>query len=460
MTDVADRGHAPPLAAPPRPEKPLPLWRLIFALRRNMVASWPEVVFESDFFARHMLLGWTFTANCPAAVKHVLLDNADNYRKSRIARRLLKPGLGEGLLTSEGELWRRQRRILAPAFQTKRIASFAPVMTAATEAMLARWDVHPKEKPLNIAEEMMRLTLDIIGRTMFSSDLGEHGAAIGRSVSEYQEFAGRPSIVDLLNLPEWLPRLGPARARQAVGALDQAMTAIIAKRRAGETAANDLLSLLLAARDEETGEGMSDTMIRDEVATIFTAGHETTANGLAWTWYLLSLHPRERGALEAELESVLAGRSPIADDLPGLAYTRMVFDEAIRLYPPAHTLAREALDDDEILGHRIPKGSSIVISPWLLHRHKKLWIEPERFDPERFRPEAAAKRHRYAYIPFGGGPRICIGMGFALQEAILILATVAQRYRLRLAPGHRVEPVGLITLRPKGGLPMYLEPRR
>jgi cytochrome P450 len=449
---------APPrLAAPARVAEELPLWRLVFAVRRNLISYWPDAAYEADFFARRMLLGWTFTANCPEAVKHVLLDNADNYRKSVIARRLLKPGLGNGLLTSEGELWRRQRRILAPAFQAKRIASFAPTMTEATEAMLARWDAHPAETPLDIAQEMMRLTLEIIGHTMFSSDIGSLGDVIGRGVSEYQETGGRPSIVDLLNLPEWLPRRLPAGARRALRMIDEAITTIIAKRRASGAGPDDLLSLLLAARDEETGEGMSDAMIRDEIATIFTAGHETTANGLAWTWYLLALHPAVRAKLEAALDSVLGGRTPRAEDLPRLVYARMVFDEAIRLYPPAHSMSREAIADDEILGHRVPKGSTVVISPWLLHRHRKLWREPERFDPERFRPEVAAQRPRYAYLPFGGGPRVCIGMGFALQEAVLILATVAQRYRLGLAPGQEVEPIGLITLRPKGGLPMSLE---
>lgn len=456
-----DEGRKPvALARPPHRTKDLPLWRLIFAVKRNMIGYWPDAAFEGEVHARRMLLGWTFTANCPAAVRHVLLDNADNYRKSRISQRLLSPALGKGLLTSEGEIWRRQRRILAPAFQARRITSFAPVMTEATEAMLARWRNHAKDRPLDIAEEMMRLTLEIIGRTMFSSDLGARGDEIGHAVTEYQESGGRPSLLDLLNLPDFVPRPGSRRAREAVRTLDEAMGAILTRRRErGAEGADDLLALLLAARDEETGEGMSDQMIRDEVATIFTAGHETTANGLNWTWYLLSQHPEVRATLEAELASVLGGRTPTADDLPRLVYTRMVFDEAMRLYPPVHTIGREAIADDELMGLPVPKNSVVLVVPWLLHRHRALWVDPERFDPERFRPEIAAARPRYTYLPFGGGPRICIGMGFALQEAVLILATVAQHFRLRLAPGARVEPVGRITLRPLHGLQMFLETR-
>jgi cytochrome P450 len=459
MTSLTEQSRPPRLAQPARPAKPLPLWRLLFAARRNAVGYWPDSAFDEKFFASRMGLGWTATVNDPEGIKHVLLDNVANYRKSRIARRVLKPGLGEGLLTAEGERWRRHRRILAPAFHPKHVAAFAPIITEASDAMLARWRSQPASQPLDIAGEMMALTLEIISRTMFSSDLGQHGTMIGQAITDYQERSGRASLLDMLNLPDWLPRLGPMRARRAIAPLDQAIEAVLARRRVRAEDKGDLLSMLLAARDEETGERLSDREIRDEVATIFTAGHETTANGLAWTWYLLSQHEEVRARLEAELARVLGGRLPTAADLPSLSYTRMIFDEAIRLYPPAHTMSREAIGPDVILGHAIPKGAMVIISPWLVHRHRTLWEEPDRFDPERFRPERAAMRPRFAYIPFGGGPRICIGMAFALQEAVLILATIAQHFRLRLKPGHAVELMGLITLRPKGGLPMLLEPR-
>ena len=234
---------------------------------------------------------------------------------------------------------------------------------------------------------------------------------------------------------------------------------LIARRRETGAHTEDLLALLLAARDAETGEPMSDTQIRDEVATILLAGHETTANALAWTWYLLSGDAAVAARLHAELAAVLGGRVPTAGDLPNLAYARMVLEEAMRLYPPAHSFSRQALAEDRIAGRRIPAGAVVIVAPWLLHRHRRLWDEPDAFDPGNFAPERAAARPRFAYIPFGGGPRGCIGASLAMTEALVILATVAQRYAPRLVPHHRVVPVGLITLRPEGGMPMFLDRR-
>jgi cytochrome P450 len=231
---------------------------------------------------------------------------------------------------------------------------------------------------------------------------------------------------------------------------------VLERRRRDGGPSDDLLSLLLAARDEETGKGMSDEEMRAQIATIFTAGHETTAVALTWTFYLLAMHPWAEERLHAELAAVLGARAPTAADVSRLKYTRMVLEESMRLYPPVHTMSRQALADDTVVGHAVPKGTDVMIVPWLLHRHRKLWDEPDRFDPERFAPERAGNRHRFAYLPFGGGPRICIGMGFALMEAILLLARMAQDWRLVLKPGQEVVPIGLITLRPRDGLPMRL----
>ncbi len=360
---------------------------------------------------------------------------------------------------SEGALWRRQRRIMAPAFHPRRVESFAPVMTGTAEELLAEWRKLPPGSVVNIANEMAGLTLDIIVRTMFSSEIRSETAEVRAAMTDYQLTGGRPSIPDLLGLPSWLPRLSGRKVRETSTAIDQTIYRLIAERRAGGEPKDDLLGLLLAARDEETGEGMSDTQLRDELATIITAGHETTANALTWTWYLLALHPWAEETLHAELASVLGGRAPTTADIPRLVYTRMVLEEAMRLYPPAHTMSREALADDVILGIAIPRGSVVIISPWIIHRHALLWERPDAFDPERFAPGKAETRPRYAYIPFGGGPRICIGAHFALTEAILILAALAQHVRPRLLHGHKVEPLGLITLSPKGGLPMRLERR-
>jgi len=449
---------SPKLAALPRPARRAPGLVRAWRLHKNSLAAWSDDAFREDFIETRMLFRRVLVANAPAAVKHVLLDRADNYVKSFIARQLLKP-LGEGLLTSEGETWRRQRRTMAPAFHPKRLEGFAPAMVEAALDMLQAWQGHGRGAVRDIAEEMARLTLDIITRTMFSSDIRERVDEVRDAVRDYQRLGGRPALFDLLGLPRWLPRLEARRIAGAERVLDEIIYGIIERRRREVERSDDLLGLLLAARDEETGEGMGDRELRDQIATIFTAGHETTANALAWTWYLVSLHPAVEERLEAELEAVLGARPPRYDDIAHLSYTRMVIEEAMRLYPPAHTMSREALADDEIEGHLVPKGSSVVISPWLIHRHEKLWERPLVFDPERMAPERLARVPRYAYIPFGGGPRICIGAGFAMQEAVLIVAAVAQRFRLRLAPDHEVEPLGLITLRPKGGLPMRLEPR-
>jgi cytochrome P450 len=307
---------------------------------------------------------------------------------------------------------------------------------------------------------MMHATLHIISRTMFSSDSDEILDIVERGVGRYQAEV-RPGLADLLELPAWLSRIGSLhRPERIFTEFDRAIDRLLAAReRQLEAQPKDLLSRLIAARDEETGGGMTAKEVRDQVVTIFMAGHETTALALTWTWYLLSQHPAVEARLHAELEGVLAGRPPRHEDLAKLPYTRMVIEESMRLYPPAHTLSRAAMGDDEVLGRRIPKGSQILIVPWLLHRNPRLWESPERFDPERFAPDRAASRHRFAYIPFGAGPRICIGAAFAMAEAMLILATVAQRYRLRLKPGFPVDPQGLITLRPRHGMGMMLERR-
>jgi len=458
MSSNATAGATVRLAAPRRLKRRPSVLGLAWRIHWNSLAAWTDEAYREEFLTRHLLFRRVFVANSPEAARHVLLDRADNYVKSRIARRLLEP-LGQGLLTSEGALWRRQRHTLAPAFHPKRIEAFTPAMVQAAADMLSGWDALPAGSVVDAAEAMAGLTLDIITRTMFSSDIRDRAAEVRASMVEYQRVGGRPSLADLLGLPGWIPRIRARRERNATAALDDIIFDIVERRRREGGPADDLLGLLLAAHDEESGEGMSDVQLRDEIATIFTAGHETTANALTWTWYLLAFHPQAEARLDAELGAVLDGRLPENADLPRLRYTRMVLEESMRLYPPAHTLSREAIADDEILGRRIPAGSAVLVSPWLLHRHEKLWERPEVFDPERFAPERAAARPRYAYLPFGGGPRICIGAGFAMQEATLILATVAQRYHLSLVPGRRVEPMGLITLRPKGGLLMALERR-
>jgi cytochrome P450 len=462
MSIAEESAPAPPvLAAPSPPEAPLPLLRFLRVLRDSSIATYRREAYTADILERKLLWRTSFFVNEPGAIKHVLLDNAANYHKTEVTRRLLEPGLGRGLLTSEGETWRRHRRIMSPSFDHRSILGYSPIMTEVAEKLLAEWDALPERSEVDVAAAMMHATLIIISRTMFSSDSDDIVDIVERDVGRYQREV-RPGLIELLGLPAWLSRLGPARRGMRIFTeFDRVIDRLLAEReRADGTRPKDLLARLVAARDVETGRGMTAQEVRNQVVTIFMAGHETTALALTWTWYLLSQHPAARTKLESELAQVLAGRTPGHDDLGNLPWTRMVIEESMRLYPPAHTLSREAIGEDEVLGRRIPAGAQILIVPWLLHRNPKLWEHPERFEPERFAPERALLRHRFAYIPFGAGPRICIGAAFAMAEAMLILATIAQRYRLRLAPGFAVEPQGLITLRPRNGMRMLLERRR
>jgi cytochrome P450 len=457
---VIDTGEIPTLAAPQRPQGRLTFRQFLRVVRENTLATYRPEDAGEDFIARRLLWRRTFIVNEPGAIRHVLLDNADNYTKSEITRRLLEPGLGRGLLTSEGETWRRHRRIMAPAFDPRSVAGYASIMTDISEKLLAKWDSLPDQSAVDVAAAMMHTTLHIISRAMFSSDSDEIVDVVERGVGEYQADV-RPSLLDLLHAPRWLSRL--FSNRRAAGILDEfgrSVDRLLTTRgRERDVEPKDLLARLIAARDSETGGGMTAQEVRNQVVTIFMAGHETTAQALTWTWYLLSRHPAAEAKLHAELTNVLAGRTPRHDDLADLDYTRMAIEESMRLYPPAHTLAREPIGADEVLGRHIPPGATVLIVPWLLHRKPSLWERPDRFEPERFSRERAAARPRFAYIPFGAGPRICIGAAFAMEEAMLILAMIAQRYRLRLKPGHPVEPLGLITLRPRHGLQMILQRR-
>jgi cytochrome P450 len=451
---------APRLAAPQAADRPRSLLQFLRTLRDNSLATYSPEAYTTDILERRLFWKRTLLINEPSAVKHVLLDNAANYHKTEITRRLLEPGLGRGLLTSESAIWRHHRRIMAPAFDHRSIVSYSPIMSEIALRLRGEWDNLPDGTEIDVAVAMMHTTLLIISLTMFSSDSDDIVDIVERGVQRYQAEV-RPRLADLLELPLWLSRLGRSQHPERVFTeFDRAIDRLLSSReRAGATQPPDLLARLIAARDEETGGGMTAEEVRDQVVTIFMAGHETTAVALSWTWYLLSQHPAIEAKLHAELETVLNGRAPKHGDLTQLAYTRMVIEEAMRLYPPAHTLSRAAMGPDEVLGRHVPKGATIMIVPWLLHRNPKLWDNPERFDPERFAPERVAQRPRFAYIPFGAGPRICIGAAFAMAEAMLILSTLAQRYRLRLVPGFPVDPQGLITLRPRHGMRMLLERR-
>ena len=394
----------------------------------------------------------------PVDVRHVLQDNARNYHKSPLYQKL-RMSLGNGLLTSEDEFWLRQRRIAQPAFHRQRIAGLAGVMAQAARETAGEWQALASDgRPVDIAEEMMRFTRTVVLRALLGADLGPFAARVDESWAVINQHVGESFWS--LGMAERFQRTKARRFDAARAVLREAVDHVITERRRHPSDSADLLSMLLAARDEETGEGMTDEQLRVEVTTFLLAGQETTSLALTWTWYLLSQHIAAQRRLEEEIDSALNGTPPGHRDLVNLPYTRMVIDEAMRLYPPAWAFSRQALADDELGGFHLPRGWLAFVVPFVLHRIPAYWREPDAFDPERFSPEQSAARPKFVYLPFGAGPRQCIGNQFALIESHLVVATLAQRYRLKLVPRHEVEPWPLITLRPRHGMPMYIEERR
>jgi cytochrome P450 len=447
---------------PPGPRNLSPLGSTP-ALQRDTIRFASEIWHRYGDVVHFRFLFWpAYALYHPDHVKQVLQENHRNYNKAFFNMKVISSSslFGNGLFTNDGESWLHQRRLMQPSFHRKRLASFGSPMTEATVAMLERWQrTAPSDTPLDIPVEMMRLTQRIVGLALFTIDLSDEVDTVGRTFT-----AIGPLLSKYANLPFpplWVPTPRNRRVQAGVNTLNTVVYAIINERRKRpvDTNTGDLLSMLLSARDEETGEGMSDQQLRDEVMTLLLAGHETTATALTWTWYLLSQHPEVERRLHAELDTVLGGQLPTVEHLDVLPYTRMVIQEAMRLYPPVFGFSRHAISEDEIGGYRIRANSVIFVSQYCTHRHPAFWEEPEVFDPERFTEERSAGRPRFAYFPFGGGPRQCIGSAFALMEAQLVLATVAQRYALRLVPGHPVEPQVLLTMRPRYGLLMTLHPR-
>jgi cytochrome P450 len=428
------------------------------AVRRNPTAAFMSAALRFGdvvYFRIGPRRGYLITN--PADVRHVLQDNARNYHKSPLYDKL-RASLGNGLLTSEDEFWLRQRRIAQPAFHRQRIAALASVMAEAAQHAAAQWQTIASDgRPVDVAEEMMRLTRTVVLRALLGADLGPFAIKLDPAWTIINQHVGESFWS--LGFTDRLPTPKYRRFQAARAVLQGAVDHVISQRRRSPSDSADLLSMLLSARDEETGEAMTDEQLRVEVTTFLLAGQETTSLALTWTWYLLSQHPGARRRLEEEIDAVLNGRPPEYADLVNLPYTRMVIDEAMRLYPPAWGFSRQALADDELGGFHLPRGWLAFVIPYVLHRLPAFWRDPAAFDPERFLPERSADRPKFVYLPFGAGPRQCIGSQFALIEAQLTVATLAQRYRLHLVPRHRVEPWPLITLRPRFGMPMIIERR-
>jgi cytochrome P450 len=417
-------------------------------LGRDVLGFFTQCARQHGDVVSFRLAAWpAMLLNRPDLVEYVLVKNHQNFIKHRFFWRHVEAIFGQGLLTSEGKFWHQQRRLAAPAFAASRVNRYGDTMVQHTERMLQQWQ---PGQVLNVHQEAMALTLQIAAKTLFDAETRQDVAEVSRAIDEVMEQISvrfrRPFWI-----PDALPLPGNLRYRRGVRRMDQLVARIIAERQNKLDDRGDLLSQLMLARNE-AGEAMSARQIRDEVITMLLAGHETTALTLSWTWYLLGLHPAVDVQLAEEVHTVLRGRSPTVDDVPRLRFTEQVVSEALRLYPPAYAIGRQALADCEIGGYHVPAGTTVYVSPWVMHRDPRWFDDPQAFRPERWAGSLAKELPRFAYMPFGGGARICIGNRFAMMEAVLILATVARQFRLERQSGRPVEPKPSITLRPGGGV--------
>ena len=440
---------------PPGPKSRMPGGH-VFAFRRDPLGFLTRLARDyGDVSTFRVGPQQFYLLNHPDLVRDLLVTNQHKFHKGRALQRA-KSLLGEGLLTSEGDFWRRQRRLAQPAFHRQRINAYAQVMIDYAERTSSRW---ADGRTLDVSAEMMRLTLAIVGKTLFDADVERDATEVGEALAEVMELFGY-LMLPYSEILEKLPIPTTLRFRRARARLDTVIYRIIEERRRGGADRGDLLSMLLLAVDEESDRtGMTNEQLRDEVMTLFLAGHETTANLLTWTWYLLAQNPEAEARLRAELDYALeGGRPPAPDDVARLPYAEMVIAESMRLYPPAWTLGRLAVEDYEAGGYLIPKGSLVLASQYVMQRDQRYFPDPERFDPERWTPEAKAARPQFSYFPFGGGPRRCIGESFAWTEAVLLLASLARRWRMSLVPGREIRLQPRITLRPdRSGVVMTLQ---
>ncbi len=443
--------HAQP--APPPSLSGAPLVGNLFEFRKDRLALQLRLLREcGDLGLLHIGPIPVYAVSSAELAHQILVEHADAFVKSRGLGKIARPLLGDGLLTSEHELHRRQRRLIAPAFSHRRIASYAATMAALTERAQERLD---DGAVVDVAQEMMRLTLAIVGKTLFDAEVASDADEVGAAITAANHYVSE--AVTRLPSPLWLPTRRNRSARRAIATIDRIIYRLIAARRAAAVDVGDVLSTLVLARDEETGEAMPDRQIRDEAVTLFLAGHETTANALAWSFHLLGRRPDVAARLADESRAVLGGRAPTMDDLGRLPTALMVLKEAMRLYPPAYMIGRQAERAVPLGAVTLRPGDTVFVNIYAMHRRADCFDAPAEFRPERFAPEREKLLPRGAYMPFGGGPRICIGNHFALMEGQLILAALAQRLRFAPVDDRAVVPEPLVTLRPKGGLPMRVE---
>jgi len=432
------------------------LFGRLAAMRESVIGTWGQRAYEEDIIQGRFFGHSSFILNTPDAIRHVLVDNYENYTRTPAGFRVLRPVLGEGLLIAEGRAWKHQRRTLAPAFTPRAVSTLVPHMITATDETIAKLK-ETSGAPVDLRQAMQRMTLEIAGRTMFSFEMSRHGATLRDFVMEYGSRLARPHFLDLLLPLSWPSPQDFSRARFRKRWTRFIAMLMVERRAAGknESAPRDLFDLMVAARDPETGAAFSDEQLGDQVATMILAGHETTATALFWSLYLLALDPASQDALAAEVQT---GTVNGALDIERLKFTRAVVDETMRLYPPAFLIARAAAGPDTVAGLPVKKKDVILIAPWLLHRHEKLWRDPNAFIPTRFVP-GAPPPDRFAYLPFGVGARVCIGAHFALVEATLALAKIIGTFRVELLDKEPVMPIGVVTTQPDRSPMFRITPR-
>lgn len=447
---------------PKRHKKEINPFQALYYARNDLLSIWDEDAFSAEFTSQKILKQHVFVANSPDIIRYVMVENKDNYeRKSPQMKRALEPLLGDGLFISDGKTWSSRRRIQTPLFDNSHIQMYSKTMVSTIVEMTENWHKLGNNTTIDVHTEMAKLAAEIIARTLFGEKLGaENSEAVVGAFADYQSVVKQMALSNFLGLPDWMPNVNAkiGKAKVAGQTIHNAVDAIIALAEKGGHEGTMVAELLKANQSESGIDLMTRKQIRNEIIVLFMAGHETTANVLAWTWYLLSQAPDVEKKLHQELDEVLGGRVPEYADVENLKYTRAILDETMRLYPPVPILSRQALKDDEIRGRKVPAGSLMLIVPWLIQRHKKFWKNPDHFMPERFMP-GAEKPKKFTYLPFSAGPRVCIGKSFGITESVLAVATIAQRFRLKLPKGADVKHECRLTLRPKGKLPMTMEIR-
>lgn len=425
----------------------------------NPIEAWPRAVYEQDHYWAPTPYGpKILMITNPQAIRAVLLDQVHDFGKGALFLRFLKPALGEALLTAEGAHWRWQRHAAAPAFRPETLSRLTPIMSACAQAMLDRWRAAGDGAAVDVAADMVRITFDIILATMLSGGEGIDIERASQEITHYLETLGRPTAADILGLPMMVKRLMSRRGVEATGYLRDTVDAMIARRRSQPKGRGDLVDLLMGAADPETGRAMTDAELRDNIITFIGAGHETTALALTWSLYLLSQDETAAARIRAEVAAVAGTAAIDQTHVERLTFTRQVVLESMRLYPPVSAVPRQADRDTTLLGMPVPKGTLVLVPIYALHRHRAHWDNPDAFIPARFAPEHGLERQRYQFMPFGAGLRICIGMGFAMNEAVAVLATLMRGVRLEHDARHRIRPLVRITMRPEGGMPMRVRP--